>query len=56
MSNNGNESSVIVEHYGDILYELNFVELAIEQWKKALKLDSSSESLEIKILKNKIDE
>ena len=56
MSNNGNESSVIVEHYGDILYELNFMELAIEQWKKALKLDSSSESLEIKILKNKIDE
>ena len=56
LDNNGNESSVIVEHYGDILYELKFTELALEQWNRAFILDSSSESLKMKISKMKIDE
>ena len=56
LKHNGFESSVIIEHYGDILYKLNLLDLALEQWKKALLLDSSSETLKIKISKKIIDE
>ncbi|MEI6141090.1 MAG: tetratricopeptide repeat protein [Mariniphaga sp.] len=45
------DSSVLVEHYGDILFFLNDKQNALIQWKKALEMGNNS-----KILKRKITE
>lgn len=45
----GSKSSVIVEHYGDILFKLNEIDNAVAEWKKAFELDGSSKKLEEKI-------
>lgn len=49
LRNGGDESSVIIEHYGDILYFLDEKDKALDQWKKALEKDDSSETLKNKI-------
>ncbi|MGL5731958.1 MAG: tetratricopeptide repeat protein, partial [Bacteroidales bacterium] len=36
--NGGDESDVLVDHYGDILFKNGDVEGALEQWKKALEM------------------
>ena len=51
LSKNTEESAVLVEHYGDILFYLNEKENAMIQWKKSLKMGNVS-----KILKQKIAE
>ena len=51
-----NESPTVLEHYGDILFQLGQVDQAIEQWNKALKLGSKSEFLEKKIADKKLYE
>ena len=51
MKNGGNESAVVVEHYGDILFMLNDVEKAIALWKQSLQMGNDS-----LILKQKINE
>jgi tetratricopeptide (TPR) repeat protein len=45
------ESAVLVEHYGDILYYLDEKENALTQWRKSLKMGNES-----KVLKQKITE
>lgn len=45
------DSAVLVEHYGDILFHLHDLENAVSQWKKSLKMGNGS-----KILKQKIAE
>lgn len=45
------DSAVLVEHYGDILFYLNEKDNALTQWKKSLKMGNDS-----KILKRKIAE
>jgi tetratricopeptide (TPR) repeat protein len=42
-------NGAIVEHYGDVLYQLGEKEQALVQWKKALNLGDTSEFLEKKI-------
>lgn len=42
-------SSTIIEHYGDVLFQLGEIEEAINQWKKARKLSSDSDMLDKKI-------
>ena len=42
-------SSTIIEHYGDVLFQLGDVEEAINQWKKARELSGDSEMLDKKI-------
>jgi len=49
IANGGDEIPNILEHYGDILFQLNDVENAIVNWQKALDKGSSSEILEKKI-------
>jgi tetratricopeptide (TPR) repeat protein len=49
MKNGGDESEVIVEHYGDILFMLNDVEEAIKYWQKSLDMGNESELLKKKI-------
>ncbi|AZQ62030.1 tetratricopeptide repeat protein [Flammeovirga pectinis] len=48
------KSGTVVEHYGDVLFKLDEVDKAVEQWKKAKEMggDDLSDSLDKKI-KNK---
>jgi len=49
IDNGGDESDVIVEHYGDILFKNGDVEKAIEQWNKAIEMGSESKTIQQKI-------
>ena len=49
ISNGGDTSGEIVDHYGDILYKIGNVEKAVEQWEKALELGKNTENLKRKI-------
>jgi tetratricopeptide (TPR) repeat protein len=51
-SNNG----TIVEHYGDVLYQLGEKEKAIEQWKIAKKMGETSEFIDRKLAEGKLYE
>ncbi len=46
---NGGNSAVMHEHYGDILLELNDIEAAKKHWKEALKKTPGNKTLEKKI-------
>jgi tetratricopeptide (TPR) repeat protein len=49
LSNSKEESPVLIEHYGDILFFLNDKEKAVQQWKKSLKMGNPSKVLPEKI-------
>lgn len=49
IDNGGDESEVIVEHYGDILYKNNDLEGALKQWKKSLEMGNDSAVLNKKL-------
>ncbi len=49
MANGGDEMPDILEHYGDVLFQLDDVENAIINWQKALEKGSTSKILEKKI-------
>ncbi len=51
-SNNG----TIVEHYGDVLYQLGQKDKALEQWKKAKTLGEASDFIDKKISDKKLYE
>ena len=53
ITNGGNKSSVIVEHYGDVLFMLGKKDEALNQWKQASVLDKNNNELlkKIKTLK-----
>ena len=55
--NNGSEKSpVVVEHYGDILYMLENLKGAIDQWEKAKTLGGEAERLNKKIVEETLYE
>lgn len=61
MQNGGDQSSVVVEHCGDIYYKLGEVESAVEYWKQAEKLANEAveetdkrDAKELKLLRRKI--
>jgi len=56
LKNGGDKSAVVVEHYGDILYQLGDVESAIIQWKKAKELGEASKFLDKKLEDGKLYE
>ena len=57
MSNGGDKSGAVLEHYGDILYRLGDIARAIENWQKARDMgDGVSEFLERKIMEKKLFE
>ena len=56
LTNGGDKSAVVVEHYGDILYKLGEVKLAVEQWKRAKELGDGSKELAKKITEGKLYE
>jgi len=53
LSKIADDSAVLVEHYGDILYSLNDKENALIQWKKSLKMGNNSKILRQKIAEKK---
>ena len=56
LTSGGNQSAVIVEHYGDVLYQLGKVSEAVEQWKKAKELGSETPFIDQKISEQKLYE
>ena len=53
VSNGGEKSPDILEHYGDILYKMGNPDKAVEQWEKALKAKGEGENTVL--LKKKIE-
>lgn len=51
---NYSKQPVFYEHYGDILYRLGNTKKAVQNWKKAKQLGESSQSLNDKILNEKL--
>jgi tetratricopeptide (TPR) repeat protein len=49
IDNGGNDSYVVVEHYGDILYKNGDIEKALEQWKLSESMGNESDILKKKI-------
>jgi len=56
LANGSDKSAIVVEHYGDILYQLGNVEDAIFQWKKAKEFGEASKFLNQKIEEGKLYE
>lgn len=46
---NGRVSGTIIEHYGDVLFQLGEKDKAIEQWKKAKQMGENSTNIDKKI-------
>jgi tetratricopeptide (TPR) repeat protein len=53
LSHSEDESSTLIEHYGDILFMLGNTEEAMKNWNKALSKGSESKSLKLKIAEKK---
>lgn len=49
-------NGTIVEHYGDVLFQLGEKDLALEQWRKAKELGETSELIDKKIRDKKLYE
>ena len=56
LGNGGEDSGVVLEHYGDILYKLGEIEKAIDFWNKAKKKKDYSDLLDKKIQDGKMYE
>ncbi|HVA99035.1 MAG TPA: tetratricopeptide repeat protein [Bacteroidia bacterium] len=56
ISNGGSNSTVILEHYGDILYKTGNVQGALKYWNEAKKHGNGSEFLDKKIADKKLYE
>ena len=52
----GQNSAVVLEHYGDILYQLDRKEEALQYWKKAQEKGAENEKLLRKIRDEKLYE
>ena len=55
-TNEGAANGTIVEHYGDVLFQLGKSDLAMEQWIKAKSLGNVSEWIDKKIAEGKLYE
>jgi tetratricopeptide (TPR) repeat protein len=56
LDNGGGNDAQILEHYGDVLFQLGKKEDALTYWQKAKKMGSDSKFLNQKILEKKIIE
>ncbi|MBN2174129.1 MAG: tetratricopeptide repeat protein [Bacteroidales bacterium] len=56
LENNDDPSAVILEHYGDVLWQLGEKSQAVEYWNEAKKAGEGSEFLEKKITEGKLYE
>jgi tetratricopeptide (TPR) repeat protein len=46
----------ILEHYGDVLFKLNKVDAAVDQWNKAKQAGGNSDELLLKIKTKKLND
>lgn len=53
LQNGGSSSAVIVEHYGDLLFQMGSESEALEQWNKAIEMNGDHSDLLEKKIKNK---
>ncbi|MCU0368462.1 MAG: tetratricopeptide repeat protein, partial [Cyclobacteriaceae bacterium] len=51
----GNPSSTHLEHYGDILFQLGEIDLAVKQWQNAKQKDENNTALDKKISNRKLN-
>ena len=56
LKNGSDKSPVVVEHYGDILYQLGKINEAVIQWNLAKSLGGGSELIDKKIKEKKLYE
>jgi tetratricopeptide (TPR) repeat protein len=56
LASGGDNSATIVEHYGDILYQLGRTTEALTQWKLAKELGSDTPFIDQKIAEQKLYE
>jgi tetratricopeptide (TPR) repeat protein len=56
LNSGGNGNAVILEHYGDILYQTGKPEKALEIWQKAQSIGTGSHNLELKIKEKRLIE
>lgn len=56
LANGGDKNSVILEHYGDVLYQLNEIEKAFQYWKTASENGKASDLLDKKLADKKMYE
>ena len=56
VAGSNSKNAAILDHYGDILYSLNQVDLAVEFWKKAKDNGLNTEILDKKIRDKKLYE
>ena len=56
LKNGGDNSAVIIEHYGDVLFKLGLKKEAVNQWIKAKSTGIGSELLDKKIENEKLFE
>ena len=50
------EDGTVIEHYGDVLFQLGEIDKAIEQWEKARDIGNASDLIEKKIADRKLYE
>ena len=55
-ASNLKEDGTIIEHYGDVLFQLGEIESAIEQWERARSLGDTSDKIDKKIADKKLYE
>lgn len=53
---NLDEDGTVIEHFGDVLFQLGRVDDAIEQWKRASKMTDASKNIQKKIADRKLYE
>ena len=48
------DNGTIIEHYGDVLFELGKFQKALNQWRRAQELGGATDSIESKIKNSKL--
>jgi predicted negative regulator of RcsB-dependent stress response len=56
LDHGGQNSGVILEHYGDVLFHLNRKDDAVSYWKKAQETGGCSSKIDLKITDKKFHE
>ena len=56
IENGASKNGVILEHYGDVQYQLGNIEKAVEYWQKAKDTGNASKDIDLKIMNQKVVE
>ena len=56
LTHGGEKNGVILEHYGDVQYQLDNIDKAVEYWHKAKETGKASKDIDLKIMNQKVVE